>query len=241
MNNYKDFFSKLKTKNDYSNYIVIDGVVGAGKSSLVEILKDELHYTPYYEPVKDNPFLDKFYKDKSKYSFPLQIFFLNKRFQMIKEINNSNSILDRSIYSDIIFAKMLKDSGDISLEEYELYKELSSNMFEYIKPPKLTVYLKNSTEKAINKINNRGRDYEQLVDISYWESLNNEYQDYFSDYNLSPLLIIDVDNLDFVKNEEDRNFIVEKIKTTIEKINLNSYISSLFKREKTKSKDDKND
>lgn len=232
MSEYKDFFNQIK-RNDISNSIVIDGVVGVGKSSLVEILKDELCYTPYYEPVEDNPILDKFYYDRSRYSFPLQVFFLNKRFKMVKEANKTNSILDRSIYGDMIFAKMLKDSGEMSEEEYSLYKELASNMFEHINPPKLMIYLKNSTDCAIKKINRRGRDYEQIVEREYWENLNKEYEDYFSEYNLSPLLVIDVENLDFVNNLEDRATIINIIKRKIDNINVSNFVSSLFERQKT--------
>lgn len=230
MSEYKDFFNQIK-RNNISRSIVIDGVVGAGKSTLVEILKDELSYTPFYEPVEDNPILDKFYYDRSRYSFPLQVFFLNKRFKMVKEASKTNSLLDRSIYGDMIFAKMLKDSGEMSEEEYELYKELACNMFEHINPPKLMVYLKNSVDCAIKKINHRGRDYEQIVEREYWENLNKEYEDYFSEYNLSPLLIIDIENLDFANNLEDRATVVNIIKQKLNSIELSNYISDLINKQ----------
>lgn len=223
MNEYKDFMDNLK-KTDSSNMIVIDGVVGSGKSTLVKILEKELGYSPFYEPVVDNPILDKFYYDRARYSFPLQIFFLNKRFAMLKEAAKSNALLDRSIYGDMIFAKMLKDSGEMTEEEYQLYKELACNMFEHIPVPKLTIYLQNSTECAINKIKKRGRDYEQIVEINYWDTLNKEYDLYYNEYNLSPLLIINVDNIDYVNNKEHEKAIIDIIRKKINSINLNRVI-----------------
>lgn len=231
MNEYRDFFDKIKG-NEMSRAIVIDGVVGAGKSTLTEILKDELSYTPYYEPVEDNPILDKFYYDRARYSFPLQVFFLNKRFKMVKEASETNSLLDRSIYGDMIFAKMLRDSGEMSEEEYQLYKDLACNMFEHIQPPRLMIYLKNSVDCAIKKIANRGRDYEQIVEREYWEKLNKEYEDYFSQYDLSPLLVIDIEHLDFANNLEDRKIVVNMIKDKLNDLNLSKFTADLFNRQR---------
>lgn len=191
--------------------IVVDGVVGVGKSTLLNILVEE-GYVPFREPVVDNPILDKFYYDRKRYSFPLQVFFLNKRFQQIKEAGMlENSILDRSIYGDAIFAKMLCDSGDMQVEEFELYKELLENMLEHIKAPKLLIYLEASVDEAVKRIKKRGRDYEQIVEIDYWQNLNNEYQEYFKCYDKSPVLTINVDGLDFENNMEDRKTILDLI------------------------------
>lgn len=197
--------------------IVIDGVVGVGKSSLSEILAKEFGLTFFEEPVVNNPILDKFYFDKKRYSFPLQIFFLNKRFEMLEESENieNGCIMDRSIYGDAIFAKMLMEDGDMSVEEYNIYEELLTNMLRHVHPPKLMVYLETTVDNAVKKIEKRGRDFEQHVSIDYWKSLNKHYEEYFKHYNISKLLKINVDNLDFVNNEKDREYVVSLIKNTL--------------------------
>ncbi|HAS79899.1 MAG TPA: deoxyguanosine kinase, partial [Fusobacteriaceae bacterium] len=126
---YNNFFKKTRLNGDEMNGIIcIDGVVGAGKSTLGDILAKELGISLFEEPVLNNPILDKFYYDKKRYSFPLQIFFLNKRFKMIKEANLLNGcVMDRSIYGDVIFARMLMEDGDMTPEEFELYEELLYN------------------------------------------------------------------------------------------------------------------
>lgn len=196
--------------------IVIEGVVGVGKSSLMYIL-GEHGYTEFEEPVVDNPILDKFYHDRARYSFPLQVFFLNKRFEHIKKAKDvENSVMDRSIYGDAIFARMLNVNGEMSDEEFQIYEELLINMLEHVQAPKLMVYLEIGVDEAMRRIQKRGRDYEQIVERAYWERLNQEYRDYFDDYDLSPVLKINVDNLDFENNPEDRvhvlSLINEKLK-----------------------------
>lgn len=193
--------------------INIEGVVGVGKSTLMEILSKELGYEAFEEPVVDNPVLDKFYYDKKRYSFPLQVYFLNKRFENIKESKDiSYTVMDRSIYGDSIFAKMLNLSGDMSDEEYQIYSELLENMLEHVYAPKLMVYLEISTDVAMERINKRGRDYEKIVEREYWDSLNDEYREYFESYEISPIIRINVDDLDFENNEEDREHVVGLIK-----------------------------
>lgn len=193
--------------------IVIDGVVGAGKSTIMELLEKE-GYTGFPEPVVNNPILDKFYYDRARWSFPLQIFFLNERFKHIKECMKVGDLVvqDRSIYGDVIFAKMLCDSGEMTSEEFELYKTLLGNMLEHINPPKLMVYLEISTDEAIRRIGRRGRDYEQIVEREYWEKLNKEYREYFDNYTISPMLKINVDNLNYADNEEDKQYVLNLIK-----------------------------
>ena len=190
----------------------IAGVVGVGKSSLTKILEEEKNCTVFKEPVFDNPLLDKFYYDKPRYAFPLQIFFLNKRFDMCKEANKTdNSVMDRSIVEDTIFAKMLRDSGDMDLHEYNIYKELFNNMLQHVEPPDLMVYLKVSPEEAIQRIKKRGRQFEIDNSLKYWYDLNQNYNNFFHEYKWSPLLTIEVDDIDFVNNEEDRLSLLEKI------------------------------
>ena len=189
----------------------IAGVVGVGKSSLTKLLEDD-GYQIFKEPVFDNPLLDKFYYDKQRYAFILQIFFLNKRFEMCKEANKiRDSVMDRSIVEDTIFAKMLRDSGDMSPYEYQVYKELFDNMIEHVTPPKLMVYLRISPEEALRRIRKRGRQFEVDNDKKYWYDLNQNYDNFFHEYKWSELLIIDVDNLDFVNNKKDEEVIKHKI------------------------------
>lgn len=191
--------------------VIIDGTVGAGKSTLMNILKD-LGFEAFPEPVVDNPLLDKFYHDKEKYSFPLQIEFLNKRFAHLKASKAFERVtLDRSIYNDIVFAQMLRDSGDLPSEFYSIYEELLENMLEHCEPPTLMIYLQISVDEAIRRIQKRGRDFEQIVERTYWEDLNSRYGAFFKEYNRSPLLVVDVSGLDFENNLEDRKFVIEKI------------------------------
>lgn len=199
--------------------IVIDGVVGVGKSTLMNILA-ERGFIAYEEPVFDNPILEKFYYDRNRYSFPLQVFFLNKRFKHVKEAGTlENSVMDRSIYGDAIFAKMLCEKGEMTRCEFDLYKELLENMLEHVKAPKLMIYLEISVDEAIKRIQKRGRGYEQVVEREYWENLNKEYREYFENYTISPVLKINVDNLDFENVEEDREYVLGLIDKKLSELN----------------------
>lgn len=199
--------------------ICVDGVVGVGKSSLGKIIAEKYGLHLYEEPVLDNPILDKFYYDKKRWSFPLQIFFLNKRFKMIKEATKlGKCVMDRSIYGDVIFSKMLVADGEMTEEEFDLYEELLHNMLEHVSKPKLMIYLETSVDCAIKKIQKRGRDYEQIVPRVYWEHLDKNYRQYFEGYNISPLLIINVDEIDFVNNEKDREYVLKLIDDKLKEI-----------------------
>lgn len=204
--------------------IIVDGVVGVGKSTLMKILAEEHSMIPFEEPVVDNPVLEKFYHDRERYSFPLQTFFLNKRFEHIKKASLlENAILDRSIYGDVIFAKMLNDTKEMSDEEFNIYNDLFHHMLKHIQAPKLMIYLEITVDNAIKRINKRGRDYELIVEREYWERLNKNYTDYFSNYDFSPILKINVDNIDFENNEEDRKYVVAKVNEALEQIKLGVY------------------
>ncbi|MBC8060664.1 MAG: deoxynucleoside kinase [Clostridiaceae bacterium] len=219
-NDYKEFFDLiLRTRRDETimNAIIVDGPVGVGKTSLMNILTQEFGCKAFLEPVTDNPLLDKFYYNRKRYAFPLQIFFLNRRFAMLKEaIQVENAIMDRSIYGDVIFARLLSEGGDMEQEEYDLYEELLANMLEHVQAPKLMIYLQTSVEDMVKKIKKRGRDYEQVVELAYWQKLNTEYEDYFKSFNVSPLLVIKVEGLDFVENEEHRQKVIKLIKDKLE-------------------------
>ncbi len=215
---YNELLKTLEGKECW-DLVVVDGVVGVGKTSLMKILVEEFNYKPFLEPVVDNPILDKFYYDRKRYSFSLQIFFLNNRFRMIKEAASiGNAILDRSIYGDLIFAKMLMEKDEMSKEEYDLYIDLFENMIEHCHPPKLMIYLETNVDNAVKKINRRGRDYEKIVEREYWERLNTHYSDYFKGYNASRILTINVDNIDFVNNEEDKEYVINLIRKELEMV-----------------------
>ncbi|WP_242693957.1 deoxynucleoside kinase [Proteiniclasticum aestuarii] len=204
-------------KNAPNEMIVVDGVVGSGKTTLMNILKEELGVSGFEEPVTDNPILGKFYHDRKRYAFPLQIFFLNRRFRMLKEAQAKkvSSVMDRSIYGDVIFAKLLHDGGDMEKDEFDLYQDLLTNMLDHIEAPKLMIYLRADVDTAIDRIEKRGRDYEQIVERDYWERLNREYEAYFSAYNLSKLLIIEAKDYDIRDSEEDRKKVVQLVKEAL--------------------------
>lgn len=207
---------RFVSKKEVYDMIVIEGVVGVGKSSLMNILAKE-GYEPFEEPVVDNPILDKFYYDRVRYSFPLQVFFLNKRFEHIKQAKDvSRAVMDRSIYGDAIFARLLNLNHEMSDEEFQIYTELLQNMLEHVHAPKLMVYLEISVEEAMRRIAKRGRDYELVVEREYWENLNEQYRQYFDNYELSPILKINVDNLDFENNMEDRIHVLSLIKDKLD-------------------------
>lgn len=214
---YKDFFSNLHLKEKIDNNIIcLDGVVGVGKSTLGEFLAKELGFHFFQEPVLNNPLLDKFYYDKKRYSFPLQIFFLNKRFQMMKEAESiGKCLMDRSIFGDIIFSKMLQSDDEMSNDEFHVYEELLQTMLNLTTKPKLMIYLKSSVERAMEKINERGRTYEMIVPREYWVSLNKHYDEYFSSYNLSEIIIFDMDKLDPRDNLADREFILNTVRNKL--------------------------
>lgn len=168
--------------------IVIDGVVGAGKSTLAQKISDKLGI-PIYEELQNQTtmnLLEEFYKDKKRWSFTLQIHFLNERFKMIKQIHkNGGGILDRSIFGDRIFAQMLNEDGYMTNDEFDTYTTLLDNMLEHSKNPHFLIYIDCDIETAMSRIKKRGRDMEQSVDRHYWSRLNEKYQDWYKNYDLS--------------------------------------------------------
>ena len=168
--------------------IVVDGVVGAGKSTLAQKLSDKLGIPIYHELQNQTTMnlLEEFYKDKKRWAFTLQIHFLNERFRMIKEIHkNGGGILDRSIFGDKIFASMLNEDGYMTDEEFSTYSTLLDNMLEHSQNPTLLLYINCDLETAMERIKVRGREMEQSVDEIYWKRLNQKYTEWFESYNLS--------------------------------------------------------
>ncbi len=198
--------------------LIIEGVVGVGKTTLMNHLVKE-GYIAFPEPVLNNPILDKFYQDRKRYAFPLQIYFLTKRFEHLKSAALiPNSVMDRSIYGDGLFAAMHAEDKTMEAEEYNIYDQLFDVMIQEVKKPDLLVYLQVSVEVAIKRIKKRGRDFEQSVERSYWERLNEKYESYFSRYDHSPILVINVDHLDFEASEDDLAYVILRIKETLEQL-----------------------
>jgi Deoxynucleoside kinases len=196
-------------------FVTVAGNIGAGKSSLSQLLGEHFQWKPYFESVDDNPYISDFYADMSRWSFHLQIYFLANRFKRHKEIVElSESVIqDRSIYEDAeIFARNLYDIGKMTERDYTNYVSLFRVMMEYLKPPNLMIYLRANVDTLMKQISNRGRDFEQGIQRSYLEQLNKLYEDWIDRYKLGPLLIIESDDLDFVNNPVDLNYILARVK-----------------------------
>jgi deoxyadenosine/deoxycytidine kinase len=199
-------------------HIAIVGNIGAGKTTLTELLAKNYQWEPLFEAVDNNPYLEDFYSDMKRWSFNLQIYFLNSRFQQIVDIQNSsrNVIQDRTIYEDAyIFAENLHDMGLMTTRDYENYRAIFDNITSFIKPPDLLVYLKASVPTLVNNIQRRGRDYEASIRIDYLSKLNDKYENWIKGYNAGKLLILDKDKLDFTNNPEDLGVIIQKIEAEI--------------------------
>jgi len=195
--------------------VVVDGVTGVGKSSLVKIVCDEFNLKPFSEMFEDeNRLLNKFFHDRAKWAFPMQTNFLTNRFKQYRQaMKVGKAVMDRSIYSDRIFARMYLEYGYLKPEEYAVYNNLLETMLEHVIPPRLLVYLKVDTDEAIRRIRKRGRPDEVEVEREYWDHLNTFYESNYRDYALGgELLVIRVDNLDYVHRPEDKAFMINEIK-----------------------------
>ncbi|MDZ7720892.1 MAG: deoxynucleoside kinase [Balneolaceae bacterium] len=194
-------------------YIAIAGNIGAGKSSLTELLGKNFGWKTYYESVDDNPYLSDFYEDMRRWSFNLQIYFLSSRFQHQKKLMalDKSLIQDRTIYEDVeIFAKNLHEMGLMSDRDFKNYCALFDEMEHYLQAPDLLIYLRAEVPTLVRQIQQRGRDYENTIRIEYLERLNRLYEDWIDRYDQEKL-IIDTDNLDFVNNQDDLGKVLELI------------------------------
>ena len=195
-------------------HIAIAGNIGAGKTSLAELLAKHYKWEAHFEDVIDNPYLDDFYNHMERWSFNLQIYFLKSRFQQLLKIKESKKpiIQDRTIYEDAyIFATNLKAMGLMNQRDFKNYQELFELLESLIKGPDLLVYLRSSIPNLVNKIHKRGRDYENSISIDYLSRLNERYEAWISTYDKGEILVIDVDDLDFVEKKDDFMKIVSKI------------------------------
>lgn len=199
-------------------HLAIVGNIGAGKTTLTEMLARNYGWDPLYEAVDNNPYLEDFYSDMKRWSFNLQIYFLNSRYRQIIDIQKSgrNIIQDRTIYEDAyIFAENLHDMGLMTTRDYENYESIFENITEFIKPPDLLVYLKASVPTLVSNIQRRGREYEIGIRLDYLSKLNEKYDKWINNYKLGKLLVLDKDNLDFANNTEDMGTIVNLIEREI--------------------------
>ncbi|MGI6320334.1 MAG: deoxynucleoside kinase [Bacteroidales bacterium] len=195
-------------------HIAIAGNIGSGKTTLSGLLGKHFDWDPHYEDVDTNPYLASFYEDMQRWSFNLQIYFLNSRFRQIVDIRkkNMNVIQDRTIYEDAyIFAPNLHAMGLMSTRDFENYQSLFELMSSFIQPPDLLIYLRATIPTLVNQIQQRGRDYESSIRIDYLSHLNERYEKWIESYDIGKLLIIDVDNTDFKNNPQDLGMVIEKV------------------------------
>jgi deoxyadenosine/deoxycytidine kinase len=195
-------------------HIAICGNIGSGKTSLAEKLAKHYGWTAQFESVEDNPYLADFYEDMKRWAFHLQIYFLNSRFKQIQYIRNNSgtTIQDRTIYEDAyIFAATLHESGHIVGRDYQSYLDIFHSMMSIVTPPDLLIYLRADTPKLVSQIQKRGRAYEEGIRLDYLKNLNTHYENWIGGYKEGKLMIIDVNDMDFVHNIEDFALIVEKI------------------------------
>lgn len=199
-------------------HIAIAGNIGAGKTTLTQLLAKHYHWDSHFESVDDNPYLDDFYSEMERWSFNLQVYFLNSRFEQILKIQQSgkNIIQDRTIYEDAkIFAPNLHAMGLLTNRDFNNYNSLFNLMENLVTPPDLLIYLRADIKTLVGQIHKRGRAYENTISIDYLSRLNERYEAWISQYTKGKLLIIDVNNIDFVENQEDLGNIINSVDAQI--------------------------
>lgn len=207
-----------KPKSETIMHFAIAGNIGSGKTTLTEQLAKQFKWNPMYEQVEDNPYLANFYDDMRRWSFNLQIYFLNKRFRSLIENRKKFKFIiqDRTLYEDAyIFAPNLHAMGLMATKDYETYLDLFELINSFIEPPELLIYLKASVPTLNNNIQKRGREYENSIRLDYITSLNERYDRWINEYKEGKLLIIDIDNIDFSTNKSDLGLIIDKINAEI--------------------------
>lgn len=195
-------------------HVAIAGNIGAGKTTLTKLLAKHYKWEPQYEDVLENPYLEDFYNKMERWSFNLQIYFLNSRFRQILEIRESGKkiIQDRTIYEDAhIFAPNLHSMGLMPNRDFENYRSLFDLMESVVKGPDLLIYLRSSIPNLVAQIHKRGREYENSISIDYLSRLNERYEAWIHNYDKGNLLVIDVDNINFVDNPEHLGEIITKV------------------------------
>ena len=209
--------------NGQKLFVAIAGNIGTGKTTLTKMLSERFGWESHFEAVTGNPYLADFYEDMKRWSFPLQIFFLNNRFKAHQTISmgSNSAIQDRCIYEDAnIFARNLYEQGQMEERDYVNYLELYRVMCEFLSPPDLVIYLRKSLPRLKDQIARRARDYEKGIPDSYLASLNRYYDDWMESYSTGKKLIIDSDHLDFVSNSKDFDLICNQIVQTVDQRDL---------------------
>ncbi|MBQ7222267.1 MAG: deoxynucleoside kinase [Bacteroidales bacterium] len=199
-------------------HIAIAGNIGSGKTTLTKMLAERYNWTPRFEPVEFNPYLSDFYEDMERWSFNIQIYFLNKRFRDVIEISKSDEIIvqDRTFYEDAcIFAPNLYKMGLMSSRDFENYSSLFELMASLVKAPDLLIYLRSSIPNVVSNIHKRGREYENSIRIDYLSGLHELYEKWIADYKDGKLLILDVDNIKFGDRKEDFDLVCDKIEAVL--------------------------
>ena len=195
-------------------HIAIAGNIGAGKTTLTGMLAKHYSWEPHFEDVLKNPYLDDFYERMERWSFNLQIYFLNSRFNQMIDCSNKNkdTIQDRTIYEDAyIFAPNLLSMGLMTNRDFKNYESIFKTLKSFVKDPDLLIYLRSNIPNLVDQIHKRGRDYENSISIEYLSRLNERYEAWIHNYNKGELLIIDIDDLDFVENKDDLKKIISLI------------------------------
>lgn len=195
-------------------HIAVAGNIGSGKTTLTRLLAQHYGWTPMYEDVDVNPYLTDFYNDMQRWSFNVQIYFLNKRLRGIVDIalSQKDVIQDRTIYEDArIFAPNLHSMGLLSTRDFENYKSLFEIMISLVRPPDLLIYLKSSIPTLVSQIKKRGREYESGIRIDYLQGLNDRYDEWFNNYKDGKKLILNVDELKFEENPQDLKAVTDLI------------------------------
>ncbi|MEN8120529.1 MAG: deoxynucleoside kinase [Bacteroidota bacterium] len=199
-------------------HIAVAGNIGSGKTTLTSLLANHYKWDAHYEDVDDNPYLNDFYDDMQRWSFNLQVYFLNSRFNQVLEIRKSGKtvIQDRTIYEDAhIFAPNLHAMGLMTSRDFDNYFSLFKLMTSLVEPPDLLIYLRASVPTLVNQIQKRGRDYENSIRLDYLTRLNERYEAWITSYDLGKLLIVDVNNLEFQDNPKDLSHVIDRIDAEI--------------------------
>ncbi|MEM7656081.1 MAG: deoxynucleoside kinase [Bacteroidota bacterium] len=200
-------------------HVAIAGNIGAGKTTLVRKLASHYGWEAHLEAVDNNPYLKDFYEDMATWAFPLQIYFLHSRFNQVRSIRQGSApvIQDRTIYEDAyIFARNLRKSGLLSERDHQNYLTLFECMIEMLEAPDLLIYLKASLSKLQKQIQRRGRDFELDINPQYLIDLNEHYEDWIGGYQEGKLIVIEVDELDYVQRPEDLEYIIQQIDSAVQ-------------------------
>jgi deoxyadenosine/deoxycytidine kinase len=195
-------------------FVAVAGNIGVGKSTLVTLLCERLGWQPFYEPVTENPYLADFYRDMRAWAFHSQVFFLTHRLRIHRQLidHPTSAIQDRSVYEDAeVFAANLHRQGHISQRDFNSYRELYQVLCDFLPPPDLVVYLRASVTTLVQRISQRGRDYERRISPDYLAQLNDLYEDWIARFNLCPVLAVPAGDLDYVTHSSHLDLVVRKI------------------------------